>query len=86
MSLEDPLYRIFEEHLHSGLYDEAPVEMFVRDVVDYYWFVLHREGHVPQPVQERLKNELGMDVHEMLKAKTYGFYGISEYNKGRKTG
>jgi hypothetical protein len=81
---EDPLYRIFEEHLHSGLYDETPVDQFVRDVVDFYYTSLNRIGHVPHRLQEPLKIDLIQDVQEMLRLKIYGHYGIGEYNRFRR--
>jgi hypothetical protein len=80
---DDPLYRVFEEHLHSGLYDERPVEHFVRDVVDFYWQNITRSGHVPQRLQEPLKMDLLQDVTDMLKVKIYGHFGIAEYNRIR---
>ena len=81
---DDPLYSIFEEHLHSGLYDEVPLEQFVRDVVEYYLKQLARQGHVPHRWQDSLKMDLAVDVQEMLKAKIYGHYGIGEYNRTRR--
>lgn len=82
--LDDPLYQIFEEHLHSGLYDEAPVESFVRDVVDFYWTALQKSGHIPQRMQEVIRVDLVQDVQDMLRAKIYGHYGIGEYNRLRR--
>lgn len=82
-TLPDPLYRIFEEHLHSGLYDATPVEMFVRDVVDFYWKQLSDSGHIPHRLHEPLRHDFHQDVQEMLKTKTYGHYGIGEYNRIR---
>jgi hypothetical protein len=84
MSTDDPLYLIFEEHLHSGLYDEVPVEQFIRDVVDYYWSSLVQAGHIPQMLHEPLRLDLAQDVHDMLKLKIYGHYGIAEYNSLRR--
>lgn len=81
---EDPLYQIFEEHLHSGLYDDQPVEIFIRDVVDFYWSGLSKSGHIPQRIHEVLRVDLVQDVHEMLRAKIYGHYGIGEYNRIRR--
>lgn len=81
---DDPLYAIFEEHLHSGLYDEVPLEQFVRDVVDYYVKELGRTGHVPHRWHESLRTDLAADVQEMLKVKIYGHYGIGEYNRQRR--
>ena len=80
---EDPLYQIFEEHLHSGLYDEAPTDQFVRDVVEFYFTTLKRTGHIPQQLQDPLRVDLAEDVVEMLKRKIYGHYGIVEYNRIR---
>jgi hypothetical protein len=82
--VEDPLYRIFEEHLHSGLYDELPQDQFVRDVVDYYWKMLMMGGHIPHKMQEQLQVDLQQDVREMLKSKIYGHFGIGEYNRIRR--
>ena len=82
---EDPLYQVFEEHLHSGLYDNQPVETFVKDVVDFYWITLQKTGHVPQQLHEVLKGDLLQDVQDMLRAKIYGHYGIGEYNRIRRT-
>lgn len=82
--LDDPLYQIFEEHLHSGLYDEQPVEAFVRDVVDFYFSALSKNGHIPHRMHEVIRVDLIQDVQEMLRAKIYGHYGIAEYNKVRR--
>lgn len=82
--VDDPLYEVFEEHLHSGLYDNQPVESFLHDVVSFYWRSLERSGHIPHRMQEMLKIDLFQDVQEMLRAKTYGHYGISDYNRNRK--
>ena len=81
---DDPLYQIFEEHLHSGVYDETPVEQFVRDVVDLYWNKLSSRGHIPHRLQEPLKVDLVQDVQDMLRLKIYGHYGIGEYNRTRR--
>ncbi len=81
---EDPLYQIFIEHLHSGLYDTLPVEQFVHDVVEFYWTTLLRSGHVPHRLREPLRLDLAQDVQDMVKAKTYGHYGIAEYNRTRR--
>ena len=82
----DPLYPIFEQHLHSGLYDAMPTEIFVRDVVDYYFMDLSRQGHIPHQMIELLKTDLAQDVQEMLKRKIYGHFGIGEYNRTRRGG
>ena len=84
-TLEDPLYQIFEEHLHSGLYDAQPTEHFVRDVVDFYWKTLFMGGHVPQGMQETLRIDLVQDVQDMLKTKIYGHFGVGEYNRIRRS-
>ena len=81
---EDPLYQVFEEHLHSGLYDDQPIETFVRDVVDFFWKDLTRRGHIPQRMQELMRVDLVQDVTDMLRAKIYGHYGIGEYNRIRR--
>lgn len=82
--VEDPLYTIFEEHLHSGLYDERPIEHFVRDVVEFYFKLLTDKGHVPQRLHESLRLDLAQDVTDMLKTKIYGHFGIGEYNRIRR--
>lgn len=81
---EDPLYKVFEEHLHSGLYDDRPVDAFVRDVVDFYFLTITREGHIPHNMKDLVRVDLTQDVQDMLRAKIYGHYGISEYNRIRK--
>ena len=82
--LDDPLYRIFEEHLHSGLYDEQPVENFVKDVVNFYFHGLLKAGHIPHRLQEVVRVDLMQDVQDMLRVKIYGHFGIGEYNRGRR--
>lgn len=81
---EDPLYQLFEERLHSGLYDDQPVENFVRDVVESFWSSLQRQGHIPHRVHDAMKIDLVQDVTDMLRAKIYGHYGIGEYNRVRR--
>lgn len=83
IQLEDPLYQIFEDHLHSGLYDDQPVEALVRDVVDFYWTTLQRSGHIPHRMQDLVRVDLIQDVTEMLRTKIYGHYGVAEYNQLR---
>lgn len=81
--VEDPLYAVFEQHLHSGLYDESGTEKLVQDVVDFYWRSLSSSGHIPQRLQEALRVDLATDVMDMLKTKIYGHYGVGEYNRIR---
>lgn len=81
---EDPLYKVFEDHLHSGLYDDRPVEAFVHDVVDFFLITLNRTGHVPHRLHETMRGDLVQDVQDMLRAKIYGHYGIRDYNTARK--
>lgn len=85
-SQDDPLYAIFLEHLHSGRYDQQPVETFLRDVVDYYWRELTTREHVPQRMVETVRGDLTADVQDMLRVKIYGHYGIQDYNRSRKAG
>jgi len=82
--LDDPLYQIFEQHLHSGLYDDLPVEKFVSDVTEYYWLALKKTGNIPQRMHETLRVDIGQDVQDMLRAKIYGHFGIAEYNRQRR--
>jgi len=84
IEVEDPLYAIFEQHLHSGLYDEMPQDKFVQDVVDYYWKTLTLSGHIPHGMQKSLETDLTLDVKDMLKSKIYGHFGIGEYNRTRR--
>ncbi len=84
ISPDDTLYRIFEEHLHSGLYDDQPPEVFVNDVVDYYLKKLNTSGHIPYRMRKVLQIDLIQDVLDMLRTKIYGHYGIAEYNRIRK--
>lgn len=83
--LDDPLYRVFEEHLHSGLYDQKPVESFVIDVVEFYWRELQNQGHIPQRLEETIRVDLLQDVQDMLRVKIYGHFGIGDYNRGRRS-
>ena len=80
----DPLFAIFETHLHSGLYDDQPVDIFVRDVVDYYWKTLLASGNIPKSMHETLRVDLLQDVREMLRARIYGHYNIAAYRKSAR--
>jgi hypothetical protein len=85
---DDPLYGIFEEHLHSGLYDDQAESVFLSDVVEFYLHKIKLQGFVPYRMDEHLRNDLAADVKDMLKAKTYGHSNIGAYNRARdkKTG
>jgi hypothetical protein len=83
ISVDDPLYRVFENYLHSGIYDDQPLEIFVRDVVDQYWADITKTGHIPQRLRDLIRVDLTQDVQDMLRAKIYGHYGIGEYNRLR---
>jgi hypothetical protein len=43
-----------------------------------------KTGHIPQRMHDSLKNDLALDVQDMLRAKIYGHYGIGEYNRIRR--
>ncbi len=81
---QDPLYDIFVDHLHSGLYDAQPVDMFVKDVVETYWRVLAGRNSFTASMEEYVKVDLAQDVQDMLRVKIYGHYGIGEYNRIRR--
>ena len=80
---DDPLYKIFEKHLHSGVYDNQTQDRFIRDVVEFYFVELNRTGHVPHRMHDLMRGDLAHDVQAMLKAKIYGHYGIGDYNRKR---
>ena len=84
ITADDPLYQIFEQHLHSGLYDNQPMDKLVRDVVDLYWDKLRKTGFIPFRLQELVRVDLTQDVQDMLRVKIYGHYGVGEYNRVRR--
>ena len=83
-TVDDPLYTIFEEHLHSGVYDDAKVDKFIEDVVEFYLINLNQGGHIPLQMVDKLRQDLSVDVQDMLRVKTYGHTGIAAYNQARR--
>ena len=80
---DDELYRIFEERLYSGDYDDQPTEVLLTDVVDRYWAALDMTRTVPMQLQRNVRNDLTDDVRDMLRRKIYGHLGVGEFNRAR---
>ena len=79
----DQLYRIFETRLHSGDYDDLPVDNLLLDVVEVYWDELNGDVSVPVRMQVNVKADLIEDLRDMLRIKIYGSHGVGEYNRRR---
>jgi hypothetical protein len=80
----DPLFRIFEEHLHQGLIDDEAPEVFVDQVVEKYITWLKTDSVFVMSTLAQLEADARLDVLDMLHKKTYGFFSLAQYRKARK--
>lgn len=80
----DPLYDIFEKHLHSGEFDRRPEEDLVAAIVDEYLLFLVQQGMAPHKQADDLRQDVLLEVKDMLKIKTYGHFDVRQYNLARR--
>ncbi len=80
----DPLYVIFERFLHSGEFDRLPEAEIIDAIVAEYMLFLVKQGAVPHTKMDEIKQDLTLEVRDMLKMKTYGHFNLRHYNSSRK--
>ena len=80
----DPLYAIFERHLHSGVFDQKPEDDLVDAVVHEYLLFLVRQGVAPHTREDSLKADIASEVRDMIKMKTYGHFSLRHYNLAKR--
>ena len=80
----DPLYSIFEKHLHSGEFDRMPEQDLIEAIVHEYMVFLVAQGMAPHSQAAALRDDLILEVRDMLKMKTYGHHHVRHYNLSRK--
>ncbi len=75
----DPLYQIFEKHLHRALMKDESAEVLVDGVIREYTELLSRKGLAPLRLLEFIEIDAREEVSDMLKKKTYGHFSFTEY-------
>jgi hypothetical protein len=80
----DPLYDIFEKHLHSGEFDRRPEEDLVEAIANEYLVFLVQQGLAAHAHSGSLREDVMLEVRDMLKMKTYGHFDLRHYNLARK--
>ena len=78
----DPLYEIFDKHLNSGL--RQTDEEIIDAVVQEYLLFLVRQGMAPHTQGSALREDIQLEVRDMLKIKTYGHFDLRHYNMAKK--
>ena len=81
---KDPLYLIFEKHLHSGEFDRRPEIDLIEAITQEYVLFLTTQGLAPHTQQSTLRDDIALEVRDMLKMKTYGHFNLRHYNMMRK--
>lgn len=81
---KDPLYLIFEKHLHSGEYDRRPEADLIDAITHEYVLFLATQGLAPHTQASSLREDIALEVRDMLKMKTYGHFNVRHYNLLRK--
>lgn len=73
-------YQFVLDAIQSGEFDDAPQEDLVERVLSQYLTALNSQGTpLPSYSYEAVKTE----IRDSIKAITYGFYSIREYNNRR---
>jgi predicted metallopeptidase len=81
---QDPLYAIFEKHLHSGEFDRLPETELVEAIVHEYLVFLVTQGMAPHAQASAMREDLMLEVRDMLKMKTYGHFNLRHYTSLRR--
>jgi hypothetical protein len=78
----DPLYVIFEQHLHCFEDPEIDRKTFIGNVIhDYLSHLRKLNISVPKSLEAPIVEELAHQVNTMLVKKIYGCLTIQEYQK-----
>jgi hypothetical protein len=81
---KDPLYLIFEKHLHSGEFDRRPEIDLIDAITHEYMLFLAAQGMVPYAQEPNMREDVSLEVRDMLKMKTYGHFNVRHYNLLRR--
>ncbi|MGE3974593.1 MAG: hypothetical protein AB7F59_08720 [Bdellovibrionales bacterium] len=86
MAHHERLYMIFEKHLFQTPPEvEISTDDFVKEVIVEYIETLVQQGHIiPHHLKGELEKDLGEDVLDMTRKKTYGYLNIQEFRKNHK--
>ena len=80
----DLLYQIFEKHLHSDEFEDRHEQELIDAVIHEYMLVLVQQGMSPHTRHEQMVQDLGVEIRDMIKMKTYGHFDLRHYNLFRK--
>jgi hypothetical protein len=83
---KDPLYLIFEKYLHSGEFDRRPEIDLIDAITQEYMVFLTAQGMVGYAHEPSMREDVALEVRDMLKMKTYGAYSVRHYNMRRGSG
>lgn len=80
----DPLYSIFERHLHNFQDPNADRKIFIEGIVKEYITLLRSMGLlIPTEWEPQVVEELTLQVSTMLLKKIYGFFDLKDYTEKR---
>lgn len=79
----DPLYVIFEQHLHTFEDADSDRKTFITQIVAEYMAYLRKmKFAIPREYEHLIVDELAAQVNVMLVKKIYGCTSIEEYRRG----
>jgi hypothetical protein len=79
MKTADPLYHLFEQHLHNALVENESAGDLIERVVKDYLSELASQGSISPTHAADIESDLREEVLEMFRKKTYGHYNLAEY-------
>lgn len=80
-SQQDPLFKIFRQHLNEALLsEESSEEALIDAVVKEYMQILNGRGFVPTRLHKFLEQDAREEVVAMLRKTTYGHFSLAEFS------
>ena len=75
----DRLHEIFEEQLCLNDEPDEKPDQFIEKVIEEYLAELAQSAHIPLPYLKSLREDLSVELQDMLRIKTYGFFNLADY-------
>lgn len=77
-TMRDQLADCLDKLLAALSPDENP-EVFVDRVAEEYLMVLVRQAHIPLRYLENMKEDVKLEVIDLLRVRSYGFNSLAEF-------
>ncbi len=79
---DDPLYQIFDKHIHSSQIKFDHEQELIHHVVTEYIYLLMQQGGIVESALNEIEQDLREEVIEMISKKICDYPNLQQYRRG----